>query len=439
MGFQNLKIDEPHNYINTLAYPFNGSYPFHKNCGNVFPCGLLSGTPNNSNSFNYYGININNKKKPYSHNNSFKIKKKKSQGNYTSFNKQILQTSSPKKSKYKFSKNFNLCPEQSQIEDFSRYLSSLPCQPYEYVCTQKGAKEIQKNLSKFHLECKTILINILSSYLPIIMTNIYGNYFIQEFIKTCNDSQIILILNYISRNFVEIAQDYSGTHVLQAIIDKARNNIVEEQLILNSIIGKEMSMAFNSNATHVLQKIITTIPEERRQNLNEILFQNLHQLCFDSNGICLVKKMIKETKSQENKNKITMIITEKCVEISKNPFGNYVIQYLFEEWELYQIYPMINILIENICKLSIQKYSSNVSEKLIELVDDSQKIIIFSKLFGERDLVSVLKSKYGRFVLQKAVKIMQNSQKDLIKQTLSKLNLSSLKDVNYIKSFLASS
>lgn len=380
---------------------------------------------------------MNNRKKSNSHNNSLKIKNRK-QGNYINYNNQFLQTTTQKKPKYiKYGKNCFLYPENSEIDEFSHYLSSLPCQPYEYICTQKGAKEIQKNLSKFHSECKTFLINVLSSYLPIIMTNIYGNYFVQEFIKTCNDSQIIRILNYISPNFVEIAQDYSGTHVLQAILDKVQNNIVEEQLILKSIIGQEVSMAFNSNATHVLQKIITTIPEERRQNLNEILFQNLHQLCFDSNGICLVKKMIKETKSQENKNKITMIITEKCVEISKDPFGNYVIQYLFEEWDLYQIYPMINILIEHICKLSIQKFSSNVSEKLIELVDDSQKIIIFSKLFGERDLISILKSKYGRFVLQKAVKIMQKSQKDLIKQTLSKLNLSSSKEINYIKSFLA--
>ena len=279
LKYQHLKIDEPQNYINTQTYqtyPFNGAYPFPKNCGNIFQClfppAILN---NNSNSFNYYGINMNNRKKSNSHNNSFKIKNRK-QGNYINYNNQFLQATTQKKPKYiKYGKNCFLYPENSEIDDFSHYLSSLPCQPYEYICTQKGAKEIQKNLSKFHSECKTFLINVLSSYLPIIMTNIYGNYFVQEFIKTCNDSQIIRILNYISPNFVEIAQDYSGTHVLQAILDKVQNNIVEEQLILKSIIGQEVSMAFNSNATPVLQKIITTVPEERRQNLNEILFQNL--------------------------------------------------------------------------------------------------------------------------------------------------------------------
>ena len=307
----------------------------------------------------------------------------------------------------------------------------------EYLCSQKGAKDVQKILMKLSSECKTMLITVLNSSLSIVMTDIYGNYFIQEFVKSCNDNQLILILNYISANYVTIAKDYSGTHVLQALLDKSNNNLIQEQIVLNAIRDKEIEMAYDNNATHVLQKIVTTISEERREKLNEVILSNLQNLCFNSNGNCLVKKMIKETKSIDNMTKITNIITEYCIEIALDPYGNYVIQYLFEEWDKNCIAPIIDILIENISSLSIQKFSSNVSEKLIELVDDDKKVIIFNKLFAERELLSVLKNKYGRFVLQKAVKIMQKEKKEEIKNSLSRLNLSSQKESNHLKSFLA--
>ena len=100
------------------------------------------------------------------------------------------------------------------------------------------------------------------------------------------------------------------------------------------------------------------------------------------------------------------------------------------------ISPIIDILVENISSLSVQKFSSNVSEKLIELVDDYKKEIIFNKLFKERVLLSLLNNKYGRFVLQKAVKIMQKDKKDEIKNLLLHINLSSQKESNHLKSFL---
>ena len=133
---------------------------------------------------------------------------------------------------------------------------------------------------------------------------------------------------------------------------------------------------------------------------------------------------------------ITNIIKENCLEISQDPYGNYVIQYLFEELDKKTISPIIDILVENISSLSVQKFSSNVSEKLIELVDDYKKEIIFNKLFKEKVLLSLLNNKYGRFVLQKAVKIMQKDKKDEIKNLLLHINLSSQKESNHLKSFL---
>ena len=84
----------------------------------------------------------------------------------------------------------------------------------------------------------------------------------------------------------------------------------------------------------------------------------------------------------------------------------------------------------------MQKYSSNVSEKIIELIDENNIDYVYQKLFDENILLNVLKNKYGRFVLQKAVKIMNKGKKEEIKNNLLKINLNSNKEKNRFKSFL---
>ena len=99
---------------------------------------------------------------------------------------------------------------------------------------------------------------------------------------------------------------------------------------------------------------------------------------------------------------------------------------------------MINIIIENICGLSVQKYSSNVAEKIIELLDEEKKEKISQELFYSNKLLSVLKSKYGRYVLQKALKSIGEKQKEEISKFYStKSKLTSI-EKNKIKAFISS-
>jgi hypothetical protein len=268
------------------------------------------------------------------------------------------------------------------------------------------------------------------------MTNLYGNYFIQNLIKNSNFKQINLIYTYIQKDYVLIAKDYSGTHVLQKLLDYNNilfnnncisnniNNIkILEKIILSSIIDKEIEMAFNTNATHVLQKIILTIPEQNRQFLNEKIYLNLIDLCLDSNGICVVKKLIGNTFLCENKEKIIKLISENCIEIAQNPYGNYGIQYILEEWGINICESIVKIIINNICSLSTQKYSSNVSEKIIGLLDEDKQNLIIQELFLSNKFIFVLRSKYGRYVIQKAITILNKKQKDDIYNYLSNLKL----------------
>ena len=243
------------------------------------------------------------------------------------------------------------------------------------------------------------------------MKDVYGNYFIQSLIKNSNQTQIDLIIKYIKKDFVTIALDYSGTHVLQTLLDMIKTP-EEEIILLNSIKGNELKMAFDINATHVLQKMISIINEIRRNQINIIILDNIKILTLDVNGICLVKKFIEYTSLSEIKDKIIKILSDNCIEISQSPYGNYAIQFILEEWGINKCEPIVNIIINNICSLSVQKYSSNVSEKIIELLDFKKQNLLINDLFFSNKFINILRNKYGKYVIQKAIKSLNNNQKD---------------------------
>ena len=62
-------------------------------------------------------------------------------------------------------------------------------------------------------------------------------------------------------------------------------------------------------------------------------------------------------------------VSKNALEIVQNPFGNYIIQHILDEWGPEVIKEVINVIIVNIISLSMQKFSSNVVEKCFDLVD----------------------------------------------------------------------
>lgn len=295
---------------------------------------------------------------------------------------------------------------------------------------------MQKYLNKSPSECRTILINLFNKSLIKVMIDKCGNYFCQQLFQTCSAAQLLLLINYIKNDVVKIAKNSSGTHALQALIDSFTST-EEEAAILSVIKGHETEMMYDNNATHVLQKIIININENNRPELTNAIIAHIVPLCYDPNGICVAKKMIKTTSSQSYKSIIIKSITHDCIDIAENAYGNYAIQYIFEEWNFADYPEMIKLLIDNIEALSIQKFSSNVIEKLIEYLDESRKRELFSKMFSSATVLRLLKMRYGKYVLQKAIKCMCIKQKnDFKKALLLAAANSATKESNKLESFI---
>jgi hypothetical protein len=333
--------------------------------------------------------------------------------------------------------NFNL--KDNNFIEFSQYIESLPIPLINYLCTSKGIMEIQKKLIKSSKDYKLYLIIYLNKEgLSKIMKNTYGNYFFQQLIKDCEKDLISLIINYISDTFVNISKDYSGTFSLQALLDEV-SSIEDEHKILSYIKYHELEMAYDKNATHVLQKLILLCPDTHRIELNQIILNNLKELCIDSNGICLVKNFIRSNTLINDKKRLNQEFVKNLVYLAVNPFGNYGIQFLIENWDKDSLIDIKNKVVENIFKLSLEQFSSNVVEKAIELFDEEYREKIIRKLCFEGNVTNLLKSKFGRFVLYKAINYMKSDLRNEMETNLiNNMNnkVYSNKDKNKIKKLL---
>ena len=417
-----LNQNDIQNRMNLTQYKNNNLNNYNIN---IFPNFENSNKTNNNNK-NYININQNmsldgNNINIYNNDNKFFSSRsinnyfnninnlKISQNNMNENKNQInLENSLEKNNINNNSKNIINSISSNTLDEFKKYINTLPMPLVNFLCTPKGTLEIQKKLEKSNNDYKILLINLLNKQgLSKIMKNTYGNYFFQQLIKKNEKSIISLIISYISEDFLDISKDFSGTFSLQALLDEI-SSIEEEQNILKAIKNKELEMAFDKNATHVLQKIILLFPDNHRAYLNEIILNNFINLCLDPNGICLIKIFIKTNTLIYNKKRINENIINNFVILAESPFGNYGIQYLMEIWSNNELMGIKDKILENIYQLSLQQFSSNVVEKAIEIFEEDIKIKMIRKLCFENNFtISLLKNKFGKFVLNKAIKYMK--------------------------------
>ncbi len=154
-----------------------------------------------------------------------------------------------------------------------------------------GSVFLQNLLTTLDNKEISILLFTILSCINDIMCLEYGNYFFQKFIKKLNVAQRILIYQKIESNFLSIAQNQSGTHSIQSIIDQIETPI--EQEAFNKLLDKNMLSLFNDkNAYHIIMKIIIEKPENQRNNVNLFLINNIAKIAINPYGSYCVNKFI---------------------------------------------------------------------------------------------------------------------------------------------------
>ena len=107
-------------------------------------------------------------------------------------------------------------------------------------------------------------------------------------------------------------------------------------------------------------------------------------------------------------NIIKNLVIENYKEFILHPCGNFVVQGIVEFWEDYL--DIINLYKNYLFNLSLEKYSSNVIERFIER---DEKILeqYIDEIVASKKIYEIMKSKFGNYVIQKAIKLAKNEYK----------------------------
>jgi len=268
--------------------------------------------------------------------------------------------------------------------------------------------------------------------------DIYGNYFCQKLIKLSSIKDRIVILKSVQKDFSKIAMNSSGTHSIQCLIESISTR--EEEDLLKQCFEKDLlRLCYDSYSTHAIQKILTLIKVENRENINKILQDNFLELVLDQNGICVAKKFVSSNSDNSIRKRILECVTLNGVEIIQNPFGNYIIQYIVDSWGVCSCTSVIQVIADNIVTLSLQKFSSNVVEKCLDLIDLQARTLWCREIFIDiHNFLTLLKNKYGNYVLSRALQRMSYHEKKELRENmvyhLQSANINR-KDKNRIKEF----
>ena len=240
------------------------------------------------------------------------------------------------------------------------------------------------------------------------MCNSYGNYFLQKIIKG------------IQNNFISISKHYSGNHCIQTLIDTINSN-EEETIIKNYIINYLMDLSLGSNSNHVIQKLINGMCEKKRDYLFNFILHNFFILSLNLNGAAIAKRFISEIKDDKIKNFLILQIEKNYFKMCEDQYANYVIQYAIEVFGYLSCKNIINLILNNILVLAVEKYSSNVIDKVIIIIYENAPFEFFKLvdfIFSENNFNIINKSKFGQFVLVNLIKLIPQEFKLVIKNQL---------------------
>jgi len=258
------------------------------------------------------------------------------------------------------------------------------------------------------------------------MIDKYSNYFLQKLYGFMYANDKIVFLTYLKPYLSEVGNDSIGTFSLQAIIEQM---ITKEERRYFSEALKEtfIHMVNNKNGVHVIEKLIICFNENEVNFIYDFVISNFILLACDINGLCLTKKIVQFSKSPSTIKRILETVLPVCENLIQNQHGNYTIQAILEYWSTDSVSLLLNKLTGKYISFSMQKTSSNVMEKCIELGGD----VVISRFIEEvkitKKIVDLIKNNYGNFVVQKALKVANQVNRRLLSTLISK-NLHKLTD-----------
>ncbi|XP_020588923.1 pumilio homolog 12-like [Phalaenopsis equestris] len=287
---------------------------------------------------------------------------------------------------------------------------------------QHGCRFLQRKFAEGSQEDIDNIFSKIIFHIVDLMTDPFGNYLIQKLLEVCNEEKIMFILKVITRNNDElnrISCDMHGTRVVQKIIETVQTP-EQISMIVSSLAPNIISVMKHINGNHVAQRCLQYL-SKFSMLLIDAAIAHCVELATDRQGCCVLQKCLIHSDDEQKKRLLDEISSYSLI-LSKDQYGNYVVQYVLDLKDPWATAVVLEQFLGNYDHLSVQKYSSNVVEKCLKLAEKDDFAKIIQELMGSDLLSQILQDPYGNYVMQTALiesKVHEDLHTDLVEAIIA--------------------
>ena len=258
-------------------------------------------------------------------------------------------------------------------DDLNRFtgipLNDLLGQVYLLCTDQHGCRYLQKKLEEKNPYQSDLIFNHVFPHYIQLMTDPFGNYLCQRLMEFCSESQRAAIVDMISPHLVSIALNMHGTRAVQKMFDflttppapPNANQLI--QRLSSGLARHVVSLIKDLNGNHVVQKCLVRLAAHQNQFIFDAVAQFCVQVSTHRHGCCVLQRCI-DYATDSQKVQLISEITFHALTLVQDPFGNYVVQYVLDLGHPVFANAIVKAFAGHVGLLSLQKFSSNVIEKV---------------------------------------------------------------------------
>ena len=298
------------------------------------------------------------------------------------------------------------------------------------IKTQTGSKILQNYLKNTPPQIIHLLYNEINTKLNILLLDPYANYFCLKLFCFLNENDRISFLSLIVKNISIFSTNKIATYPIQYIVTHL-NSKIEMQIIIHQINKNLMKLALDIYGTHVIEKILISFDKELCSEIFNFITENFIFLSNHVNGLCLVKKILIIQYQNNSYSNLKEIIINKCSELIENPYGNYALQIVIDNWNNNDLFDIFKQFFGHLTELSSMKYASNVIERFIEKNEEFLNEYILEICVKKNTIGTLIKNSFGNYVIQTALKYSKGKFKIILINSIEN-NINFLNDKKLI-------
>lgn len=285
---------------------------------------------------------------------------------------------------------------------------------------QVGCRLLQRLLETDE-EGRSIILEEVFTSLNTLVIDPFGHHLVLrllDFVKY-TDRKRILVQLVLNEDLVAISLNVHGTRVVQKLLE-CMENTDEFELIEKAFEVFVITLAKDVYGMHVVLRCLHRIPAPSADSQgpdNTFIFReitrNIVSVATHKHGCCVVQWCI-DYANVEQRKALVNVIVENALELAQDAFGNYVLQQIMDTAQTPSQEDILRHLIHRLkgsmSKLAVQKFSSIVVEKCVEMAPKELRKDIYDEIINEQKISRLLQDPYANYVIQKILTITRQEE-----------------------------